>query len=64
MADNLGSCKSGTKQVPNVSKVTSLGKFKIPRVSEEEDSEISNLVQAVHRSKKKENRRSVLKLRR
>ena len=60
----LGSCKSGTKQVPNVSKITSLGKFKIPRVFEEEDSEISNLVQAVHRSKEKENRRSVLKLRR
>ena len=60
----LGSCKSNAKRYPNVPKVSSLGQFKTPRISEAEDGEITNLVSAAQRAKEKENRRSVLKLRR
>ena len=40
----LESCKSNAKRMPNVPKVSSLGQFKTPRISQAEDGKITNLV--------------------
>ena len=58
----LASCKREARLLPEVPKVTSLGKFRLPAVQEE--GELGNLIQAVERNRQKETRRSVLKLKR
>ncbi|MEW8548478.1 MAG: hypothetical protein AB2693_33665 [Candidatus Thiodiazotropha sp.] len=58
----LGSLKRDARLRPEISKLADLGKFRMPDVQEEGD--LGNLLQAVQRSKQRETRKSVLKLKR
>ena len=59
----IRSCKDAAKQPPTLAKASSLGSYKEPAF-QADDEDISNLVRAVQQAKEKENRRSLLKLRR